>query len=121
MIDIDLHKYEDLYNSFDGGHSREHLIAVRNCAVELAKKYTPDKIDLVYIAATLHDIGLSVNREEHEVEGEKLIRSDSYLKSQFSTEDFEELCHAVGQHRASTGRPQSIIAKIISTPIGEVV
>ncbi|MFA6007551.1 MAG: HD domain-containing protein [Candidatus Shapirobacteria bacterium] len=114
MINIDLSKYEDSYDSFDGGHNRQHLIAVRNCALELAKIYAPDKIDLVYIAATLHDIGLSVNREEHEIEGEKLIRADLYLKSQLPPEDFEELCHAVGEHRASTGKPATIIAKIIS-------
>lgn len=114
MSNIDLSKYEAFYNSFDSGHDRHHLIAVRNCAIKLAKKYAPKKIDLVYIAATLHDIGLSVNRENHEIEGEKLIRADSDLRSQLSPEDFEELCHAVGQHRASTGKPQSIIAKIIS-------
>lgn len=114
MGNIDLSKYEDLYDTFDGGHDRQHLISVRNCALKLAKKYAPDKIDLVYIAATLHDIGLSVDRENHEIEGEKLIRSDSYLKSKLSSKDFEELCHAVGQHRASTGKPQSIIAQIIS-------
>lgn len=114
MLNIDLSKYENLYDSFDGGHDRQHLNAVRNCALNLAKIYAPDKIDLVYIAATLHDIGLSVNREEHEIEGEKLIRSDPYIKSQLSSEDFEELCHAVGQHRASTGNPKTIVAKIIS-------
>ncbi|MFA5025541.1 MAG: HD domain-containing protein [Candidatus Shapirobacteria bacterium] len=114
MIKIDLSKYEDLYDSFDGGHNRQHLISVRNCALDLAKKYIPNKIDLVYLAATLHDIGLSVNRENHEVEGEKLIRSDSDIKSQLSSEDFEELCHAVGQHRASTGNPKTIVAQIIS-------
>lgn len=114
MKNIDLNQYENLYDSFDGGHNRKHLEAVRKCAGELAKKYAPDKINLVYLAATLHDIGLSVNRENHEVEGEKLIRNDTYLKSQLSEEDFEELCHAVGQHRASTGNPKTLVAKIIS-------
>ncbi|HBP51516.1 MAG: hypothetical protein US68_C0010G0077 [Candidatus Shapirobacteria bacterium GW2011_GWE1_38_10] len=114
MGNIDLSKHEALYGSFDGGHDRQHLIAVRNCALKLAKKYAPNKTDLVYIAATLHDIGLSIDRENHEIEGEKLIRSDLYLKSQLSPDDFEELCHSVGQHRASTGKPKSIVAKIIS-------
>jgi len=69
---------------------------------------------LAFIAATLHDIGISIDRENHEVEGEKLIRQDKYLKDNLSKEDFEELCHAVKEHRASTGNPQSILAKIIS-------
>ncbi|MFA4826920.1 MAG: HD domain-containing protein [Candidatus Shapirobacteria bacterium] len=114
MFGIDLSKYEDLYDSFDGGHNRQHLIAVRNCALFLSKKYTPDKIRLVYIAATLHDIGLSVNREEHEIAGEKIIRSDLKLIAQLSTEDLKEICHAVLEHRASTGKPKTVVAKIIS-------
>jgi len=114
MTNIDLSKYEAIYDTFDGGHDRQHLIAVRNCALKLAKKYAPDKIDLVYIAATLHDIGLSINRENHEIEGEKLIRSNQYIKSKLLPEDFKELCHAVKEHRASTGKPKTIVAKIIS-------
>lgn len=62
----------------------------------------------------MHDIGLSVDRENHELEGEKLIRHDQYLIDNLSPEDFEEICHAVKEHRASTGNPQTILAKIIS-------
>jgi uncharacterized protein len=114
MAKLDLSRYEKMYDSFDAGHNRDHFIAVRKLAVSLAKKYLPDKVELAYIAATLHDIGLSVDRENHEITGEKLIRQDKYLSSNLSSEDFEELCQAVGQHRASTGNPQTVLAKIIS-------
>ena len=114
MVKLNLSKYEDLYDSFDDGHNRQHLIVVRNCALSLAKKYAPNKIDLVYIAATLHDIGLSVNREKHELYGEKIIRSDSKLTSQLSSADLEEICGAVREHRASTGNPKTIVAKIVN-------
>jgi exopolyphosphatase/pppGpp-phosphohydrolase len=114
MTKLDLSHYEKMYDSFDAGHNRDHFIAVRKMAVSLAKKYLSDKVELAYIAATLHDIGLSVDRENHEINGEKLIRQDQYLKENLSPKDFEELCHAVGQHRASTGNPQTILAKIIS-------
>lgn len=103
-----------MYEFFDGGHNRSHCIAVRKLAVSLAKKYIPDKIELTYIAATLHDIGLSIDRENHEINGEKLIRQDKYLLSNLSKNDFKEICHAVREHRASTGNPQTILAKIIS-------
>jgi len=103
-----------MYDNFDGGHNRRHCLLVRKMALLLAKKYLPGKIELAFIAATLHDIGLFVDRENHEVEGEKLIRQDKYLKDNLSKEDFEELCHAVKEHRASTGNPQTILAKIIS-------
>lgn len=111
---LDLSRYEEMYDNFDAGHSRSHFISVRKMAVSLAKKYAPDKIELAYIAATLHDIGLSFSREDHESEGEKIIKKDKYLKSNLSKNDFKELCHAVKQHRASTGNPQTILAKIIS-------
>lgn len=111
---LDLSQYEKMYNTFDGGHNQKHCIEVRKMAVSLAKKYLPNKIEIVYIAATLHDIGLSASRENHEVEGEKLISQDKYLKNNLSKDDFKEICHAVKEHRASTGNPKTILAKIIS-------
>ena len=103
-----------MYNNFDGGHNINHCFTVRNMAVVLAQKYLPNKVEQSYIAATLHDIGLSVDRENHESEGEKLIRRDKYLLDNLSPDDIEEICHAVKEHRASTGNPQTILAKIIS-------
>ncbi len=114
LTKLNLIKYEKMYDNFDGGHNRRHCLLVRKMAVLLAKKYLPEKVELAFIAATLHDIGLSVDRENHEVEGEKLIRQDKYLKDNLSKEDLEELCHAVKEHRASTGNPQRILAKLIS-------
>jgi hypothetical protein len=111
---LDLSKYETMYDSFDDGHNRNHCLLVRKMAVLLAKKYLPEKIELAFIAATLHDIGISLGREDHESNGEKLIRQDKYLQDNLSKEDFEELCYAVKEHRASTGNPQTILAKIIS-------
>ena len=111
---LDLSCYEKMYDNFDGGHDINHCSAVRDMAVVLAQKYLSNKIELAYIAATLHDIGLSVDRENHESEGEKLIRRDQYLIDNLPKDDFEEICHAVKEHRASTGNPQTILAKIIS-------
>lgn len=62
---LDLTNYENLYDTFDAGHDRRHLEAVRKQAVELA-----------YIAATLHDIGISKNLEDHEKNGEEMILAD---------------------------------------------
>lgn len=114
ITNLDLKKYEKMYDSFDLGHKSDHYISVRKMAVNLAKKYAPDKVELAYIAATIHDIGISVNREDHELEGEKLIRQDIYLSSRLSKNDFDEICHAVREHRASNGKPKTILAKIIS-------
>jgi uncharacterized protein len=111
---LDLTKYENLYDTFDAGHDRRHMEAVRKQAVELAKKYAPDKVELAYIAATLHDIGISKNREDHEKNGEEMILTDETLKSYLSAEDLKEVANAVREHRASNGNPETILAKIIS-------
>lgn len=114
LTDLNLKKYEKMYDDFDDGHNRRHCVAVRKMSVSLAKKYAPDQIGLAYVAATLHDIGISVGRENHEINGEKIIKKDNYLKSKLSKKDFKEVCHAVREHRASVGHPKTILAKIIS-------
>lgn len=114
LTKLDLTKYEKMYTNFDGGHDRKHCTLVRNMAILLAKKYLPDKLELVYIAATLHDIGISMGRDNHEINGEKIIKKDDYLKSNLSSKDFKDLCHAVKEHRAHTGNPKTILAKIVS-------
>ncbi len=111
---IDLSKYESLYDTFDGGHDRKHLEEVRNFAVELAKKYCPDKIEVVYVAATLHDIGISISREDHEMHGYELVLQEGNLKKAYSKDEYEEILEAVKEHRASTGKPNSVVAKIVS-------
>lgn len=39
---------------------------------------------------------------------------DKEILKNFSKEEIEEIVHAVREHRASTGNPQTVIAKIIS-------
>ena len=111
---IDLSKYEKMYDTFDIGHDREHMEGVREFAISLAKKYCPDKIEVVYISATLHDIGLSISRTEHERHGYEIAKEDQTLKSAYSKEDFELILEGIREHRASSGNPQSIVAKIVS-------
>lgn len=113
-MNIELEKYEKMYDSFDAGHDRRHLESVRQRAVELAKKYLPDQIDLAYIAATLHDVGLSVNRDNHENEGAELVLRDLELQKLLGQERLAEVTTAIKEHRASSGNPKTILAKIIS-------
>lgn len=111
---IDLKRYEVLYDSFDPGHNRKHLNEVRGFAVQLAKNYCSEKIEVVYVAATLHDIGLCVAREGHEIFGYEMIRKDKEIKEAYSDTEFNEILEAIKEHRASTGKPKSLVAKIVS-------
>jgi uncharacterized protein len=112
---IDLTKYESMYDTFDKAHDRGHMEGVRDFAVKLAKKYCPDKLEVVYVAATLHDVGLSSGRRtDHEKNGYTMIKNDESIKNSYSKEDFELILDAIREHRASTGKPKSIVAKIVS-------
>ncbi|MHC1716907.1 MAG: HD domain-containing protein [Candidatus Dojkabacteria bacterium] len=111
---IDLSKYESLYDSFDKGHDRKHMEGVRTFALKLAKKYCPKKIEIIYVSATLHDIGLSISRENHEHNGYEIIKKDVDMKKAYSKKDFELILESIREHRASTGNPKSIVAKIVS-------
>lgn len=111
---IDLEKYEAMYDAFDGGHGRSHIERVRNLAVKLATIYAPDKVELAYVAATLHDIGLAQGRDNHEINGAAYLLKEQPLIEAFSSDELNEIAEAVREHRASSGNPQSILAKIIS-------
>ena len=111
---IDLDSYKHFYEGLDIGHGWGHIERVRKFAIELGKKYCPEKLELIWVAATLHDIGISVSRENHESEGVKIILEDKEILNNYSKEEVEEIVHAVREHRASTGNPQTVIAKIIS-------
>ncbi len=110
---IDLSKYESMYDSFDNGHNRDHMEGVRRFALKLSQKYCPDKQEIVYVSSTLHDIGLSVSREEHEKHGYKIIKKDRDIKKAYSRDDFDLILEGIREHRASTGKPKSDVAKII--------
>lgn len=111
---LDLTPYESLYDSFDKGHDRRHLEEVRQFAIELGKKYAPNKLELIYIAATLHDVGLSVERDNHEQHGFELMANDEALRKAYSQEERSEILEAIKEHRASSGTPQGMVAKIVS-------
>lgn len=112
--DIDMSRYEKMYDKFDKGHNRKHMLVVLNFAIILAEKYLPDQIDLVKIAAILHDIGLSKGRKDHEENGYKIILHDAYLKKFLKKDEIQLIADAVKEHRASTGNPKTVISKIVS-------
>jgi uncharacterized protein len=111
---FNLKKYEDLYDTFDEGHDKTHLEEVRTNALKLGKIYAPQKLEIIYIAATLHDVGISISREDHERHSYEIVEKDLKIKDAYSKEDFELILEAVREHRASNGNPKSTVAKIIA-------
>lgn len=113
-VRINLKEFEKMYDSFDKGHDRNHLKEVRVMGLKLAKKYAPEKEEIVYVAATLHDIGLSKGRDGHEISGYEMIKNNTDIKNSYTNEEFEEILDAIKEHRASSGSPKTLVGKIIS-------
>lgn len=111
---IDLANYEQMYLTFDSAHDKTHMESVRNFALELANIHCPAKAELVWVAATLHDVGMSVDRKKHEIHGYELVGNDQTIKAAYTQKEVEEILEAIREHRASSGKPKGMVAKIVS-------
>jgi len=106
--------YEPLYNTFDKGHSPEHMREVLQKATLLARTHAPNDTYMVGLAAKLHDVGLRVARKDHEKHGWNIVRKDPFLQTHMHPAQLRRLSLAIKNHRASTGNPRDILGKIVS-------
>lgn len=105
-------------DSTDPAHGQAHVAQVIRMAQELAKN-TRLNPDHVVAAATLHDIAREWEKQEeaagreadHAIQGAAM--AEKYLKP-FSPRVRKQIQHAIREHRASTGKPRGLLAKIIS-------
>jgi uncharacterized protein len=111
---LDLSKYDQMYHTFDSGHGPDHQQKTMAAARALAEAHAPNKLHLAELAARLHDVGLSVNREAHESEGARIVAEDEQFLKELTPRERAILINAIRQHRASTGKPRSIVGKIVS-------
>ena len=103
-----------LYDSFDAGHSRDHVNTVINQALEFCRYYDVNP-EMVYVAAAFHDTGLCEGRERHHLVSGEIIRADRTLPRWFSPEQIETIAQAAEDHRASLGHePRSIYGRIVA-------
>ena len=102
------------YASFDKAHNTEHAIRVIRRAMDLALKVGAD-LNMVYVIAAYHDLGMAGQRAIHHIEGGKILYTDARLKKWFSAEQLKIMKEAVEDHRASASRaPRSIYGKIVA-------
>lgn len=112
MTPIDISDLERLYDTFDKGHGPDHRDSVFNFAMKLAENRARNKY-LVELASKLHDIGISRGREDHEMHGFNMINEDPRFEV-LGAFNRRVLANAIREHRASTGKPRSIVGKIVS-------
>lgn len=102
------------YDHFDAAHQRDHIDAVINRSLDLAKHYDVDT-DMVYTIAAYHDTGICEGRDTHHLVSGRIIREDMKLREWFDDGQIETMAQAAEDHRASSGsEPRSIYGKIVA-------
>ena len=110
-----------MYDGFDAGHGRDHVLAVIEEAVRLCGFYPVD-VNMVYAAAAYHDMGLVVDRKTHHLESGKIIRADKRLGEWFTPDQIEVVAQAAEDHRASSDHePRTIYGKIIAEADRQII
>lgn len=118
-VDYLLRKYiEDeiisRYDAFDAGHRCDHVLMVIEQSVVLAQYYNVD-INMVYVIAAYHDMGLVAGRERHHIVSGEIVRADKMLRQWFDEKQIAIMADAVVDHRASNSdEPRTIYGKIVA-------
>ena len=102
------------YAQFDKGHNMEHATRVIRRSLDLARRIGAD-MDMAYVVAAYHDLGLSGPRAIHHITSGKILMQDARLKRWFTPDQLKVMKEAVEDHRASASRaPRSIYGKIVA-------
>ena len=102
------------YAQFDRAHNLEHVTRVIRRSLELAA-HTGADVDMVYVIAAYHDLGMSGPRAVHHITGGRILAEDRRLRRWFNDEQLRIMREAVEDHRASASRaPRSIYGKIVA-------
>ena len=102
------------YAEFDKAHNLSHAQSVIRRSLQLVPTTGAD-INMVYVVAAYHDLGLSGPRAIHHLTSGKILAADARLKRWFSPEQIRLMREAVEDHRASASHsPRSIYGKIVA-------
>ena len=92
-------------------HGSRHIGIVSEIAGKILKElgYSKREVELAKIAGYLHDIGNSINREDHAHNG-ALLSYNILKRIGFSIEDAAEVMMAIGNHDENSGTAVSAIS-----------
>ena len=109
------------YTEFDSAHNLEHVTRVIRNALELVRRTGAD-INMVYVIAAYHDLGMSGPRAVHHITGGRILAADARLKRWFSPEQIKIMKEAVEDHRASASHaPRSLYGKILAEADRDII
>ena len=102
------------YNAFGESHGLRHVTRVIKNSLRLADVTGAD-VDMVYVIAAYHDLGMEGPRAIHHLTSGKILMADARLKKWFNADQLKVMKEAVEDHRASSSRqPRSIYGKIVA-------
>ena len=102
------------YAAFDAAHNLGHVTQVIRRALALGRVTGAD-MNMVYVAAAYHDLGMSGPRAVHHLTGGRILAQDARLRRWFTPEQVKIMKEAVEDHRASASHaPRSIYGKIVA-------
>ena len=96
------------YDAFDGGHRRDHAQMVIDESLKLAREHGADE-QMAYVIAAYHDLGLSIDREQHHIHSGEILMADEQLRKWFTEQQLLMMRDAVEDHRASGKNPPRTI------------
>ena len=117
-VNVELKKYikENIFPKYEKyyAHGMMHINSVLDNMMMLADYYDLDR-NMAYVIACYHDIGLNVDRDNHEKESGKILSSDKELKKYFTKEQIKTMKEAIEDHRGSRKiRPRNFYGECIS-------
>src|SRR5574344_1433525 len=102
------------YNDFGKSHGLKHVMRVIDNSIQLALQTGAD-INMAYVVAAYHDLGLSGPRAVHHLTSGKILMQDARLKRWFSPDQLKIMKEAVEDHRASASHaPRSVYGRIVA-------
>lgn len=102
------------YVAFGESHGLRHVNRVIRNSMKLAQVTGAD-IDMAYVIAAYHDLGMEGPRAIHHITSGKILIADTRLRRWFTPEQMKIMKEAVEDHRASSSRqPRSIYGKIVA-------
>lgn len=104
-----------LYTAFDKAHREDHVRTVISRSMTLATHFPNINIDMVYLVAAFHDLGLMNGRDNHHHDSRRILEADTFIQSHFTPEEIILMGEAVEDHRASgTKRPRNDYGLIVA-------
>lgn len=102
------------YTAFGRSHGLNHVQRVIANSLVLAKQMGAD-INMAYVIAAYHDLGMSGPRAIHHLTSGKILAADMRLRKWFTPDQIILMKEAVEDHRASASHvPRSIYGKIVA-------